>query len=243
MASVDARAALLSQPAFVLHTRPWRETGVLVEALTAHQGRIGVIARGLSSSRAQPLRAALQPWQFVALTWLPRGELGQLRGAEPLDTAPRLQGGAVLAGFYANELVLRLVPRQDPLPALFRAYAELRLQLGSADSSLAWALRRFERDLLMAIGVGMDLTHAHDGLPVQPDRLYRIDPERGLVAAGDRDEPPLLTGTAALALADDRQPAPRDLSSLRLPMRALLAHHLGPRPLQSWQMAAQLGPG
>lgn len=242
MASVDARAGLVCQPAFVLHTRPWRESGVLVEALSAHQGRIGVIARGLSSARAQPLRAALQPWQFVALTWLPRGELGQLRGAEPLDTAPRLTGKAVLAGFYANELVLRLAPRQDPLPSLYRAYAELRLQLGEG-SSLAWALRRFERDLLASLGVGLDLAHDCHGQPVQPDVRYALDPERGLQPLMQPGNGASVTGSAALALASDCQPGARDLASLRLPMRQLIAHHLGGRPLQSWQMANQLEPG
>ena len=44
-----------------------------------------------------------------------------------------------------------------------------------------------------------------------------------------------------LALARDQRPAPEDLASLRLPLRAVLAHHLGPRGLKSWDMAAALG--
>ena len=242
MTVVDARAQLLTQPAFVLHSRPWRDTSVLVEVLSAHHGRMGLVARGVAAAKAHALRAALQPWQFIALTWLPRGELGQLRGAEPLDTAPRLAGPAVLAGFYANELVMRLAPRQDPLPGLYRAYAELRLQLGEG-SSLAWALRRFERDLLAEIGVGLDLLYDQDGLPVDPGKRYLIDPERGLYAVPCDARIPSLSGQAALDLAHDRQPARADLSSLRLPLRAVLAHHLGPRGLQSWEMAAALGPG
>ena len=85
MAGVDASAQLVQAPAFVLHTRPWRETSLLVEVLTARHGRLGLIARGLASARAQPLRAALQPWQWVGLAYVPKGELGQLRGAEPLE--------------------------------------------------------------------------------------------------------------------------------------------------------------
>ena len=104
------------EPAFVLHARPWRETSLLVEMLTEQYGRIGVLARGVSSPRSQALRAALQPLQWIRLTAVQRGELAQLRGAEAMDAAPRLTGDAMLAGFYINELVLRLAPRQDPLP-------------------------------------------------------------------------------------------------------------------------------
>lgn len=239
MASVDASAQVVRQPAFVLHARPWRETSLLVEVLSAHEGRLGVVARGLSSPRQQALRAALQPWQWIALSHVPRGELGQLRGAEALDTAPRLAGAAVLPGFYVNELVLRLAPRQDPLPGLYRAYAEVRQQLGEGQQ-LAWALRRFERDLLAQIGLGPDWACDIHGEPLQPDARYVIDPEQGLrLSAGDV-RLPCASGEALLGLVADRCPDRAHLASLRLPLRGLLAHHLGSRGLQSWQLAASL---
>lgn len=240
MAGVDASAQLVQEPAFVLHARPWRETSLLVEVLSAHHGRQGVVARGLSSPRAQALRAALQPWQWIGLGWLPRGELGQLRAADPLDTAPRLAGAAVLSGFYVNELVLRLVPRQDPLPGLYRAYAEVRQQLGEG-IRLGWALRRFERDLLAQIGLGLELGYDVDGAPLQPQARYLLDPESGLRPVAAAGRLPTATGQGLIALAADRCPEPADLASLRLPLRGLLAHHLGGRGLQSWQMAASLG--
>lgn len=239
MAGVDASAQLVQTPAFVLHTRPWRETSLLVEVLSSQHGRLGIIARGLSASRAQPLRAALQPWQWLGLGYVPKGELGQLRSAEALDTAPRMLGPALLPAFYVNELILRLVPRQDAVPDLYRAYAEVRQQLGEG-RALAWALRRFERDLLAGLGIGMDLACDDNGRALQADACYRLDAERGvcLTTAGGRD--PVVVGRALLALAADRCPDPSALASLRLPMRGLLAHHLGQRGLQSWQMATSL---
>ena len=239
MAGVDASAQLVQAPAFVLHTRPWRETSLLVEVLTARHGRLGLIARGLASARAQPLRAALQPWQWVGLAYVPTGALGQLRGAAPLDTSPRLAGPAWLPAFYVNELILRLVPRQDPLPGLYRAYAEVRQQLGEG-SGLAWALRRFERDLLTELGLGMDLHEDCDGVPIEPDARYLLDPEHGLRRIPADSRQPTVAGAAVIALANDQCPPAQELASLRLPMRALLAHHLGARGLQSWQMAASL---
>jgi DNA repair protein RecO (recombination protein O) len=43
---------------FVLHARPWRETSLLVEVLSAGHGRIGLVARGVHSPKRQVLRAA-----------------------------------------------------------------------------------------------------------------------------------------------------------------------------------------
>jgi len=231
------------ETAFVLHARPWRETSLLVEVLSEGHGRLGLVARGVSSPRRQVLRAALQPLQHIRFDAVLAGELAQLRGAEALDSAPRLCGQVQLAAFYLNELVLRLAPRQDPLPDLFDAYARTRAALVEG-GSLAWTLRRFERDLLGALGVGFELDVDGDGEPVDPAARYRLDPEHGARrllsdrSHGERNA--AATGSALLALAADVQPDAEDLASLRLPLRAVLAHHLGPRPLASWEMAGQL---
>ena len=233
---------LIAEPVFVLHTRPWRETSLLVEVLSAGHGRLGVVARSVQGPKKQVLRAALQPLQHIRLEAQLRGELGRLTGAEALDAAPRLQGDAMLAAFYINELVLRLAPRQDPLPDLYLAYARVRARLAH-DEPLAWSLRRFERDLLEAIGFGLGLDHDGDGAPVDPAARYRLDPEHGprrLLSerSGERASAP--SGRALLALASDAQPEAADLADLRRAMRQLLAHHLGARGLKSWDMLAAL---
>lgn len=231
------------EPAFVLHARPWRETSLLVEMLTEQYGRIGVLARGVSSPRSQALRAALQPLQWIRLSAVQRGELAQLRGAEAMDAAPRLTGDAMLAGFYINELVLRLAPRQDPLPELFASYGQVRDRLGHGET-LAWTLRRFERDLLEALGFGFDLAHDGDGLPVDPAARYELDPQEGprrlLSDRGAEQRRGAATGSALLALAADRLPASEDVASLRRAMRTVLMHHLGGRGLKSWEMLEDL---
>src|SRR5690606_25716488 len=138
----------------------------------------------------------------------------------------------------------RLAPRQDPLPELLAAYARTRERL-RAGEPLAWTLRRFERDLLQALGVGFELHCDGDGQPLDPAARYRLDPEHGpcrlLSDRGHGERNAAATGAALLALARDQRPAPEDLASLRLPLRAVLAHHLGPRGLKSWDMAAALG--
>jgi len=231
------------EPAFVLHTRAWRETSLLVEVLTEQYGRIGVLARGVSSPRSQALRAALQPLQWIRLTAVQRGELAQLRGAEALDAAPRLTGEAMLAGFYINELMMRLAPRQDPLPELYDHYAQVRARLRDGEP-LAWTLRRFERDLLEALGFGFDLLHGSDDEPVDPAARYELDPQEGprrlLSDRGVDQRRGTATGSALLALAADEMPGAEDLGSLRRPIRAVLMHHLGGRGLKSWEMLEDL---
>jgi DNA repair protein RecO (recombination protein O) len=232
-----------AEPAFVLHARPWRETSLLVEVLSAGHGRVGLVARGVQGPKKHLLRAALQPLQSIRFDAVQQGELAQLRAAEAVDAAPLLQGDAALAGFYLNEVCLRLSPRMAPQPELHLAYAMTRERL-RAGEPLAWTLRRFERDLLEALGYGVDFSSGGDGSAIDPAARYRIDPEQGPrrvlgERSGERRE--TATGRALLALADDTQPDAADLASLRQPMRAVLLHHLGGRGLKSWDMLGELG--
>lgn len=232
-----------AEPAFVLHARPWRETSLLVEVLSADHGRIGLVARGVLGPRKHLLRAALQPLQSIRFDAVQKGELAQLTAAEAVDAAPLLHGDAAMAAFYVNELCLRLAPRHVPQPELNAAYAQVRERL-RAGGPLAWTLRRFERDLLEALGVGLAFGLEADGAEVDPAARYRLDPEEGprrlySERAGERRD--TATGRALLALADDVLPDADDLASLRLPLRGVLLHHLGGRGLKSWEMLGELG--
>lgn len=232
-----------SEPAFVLHARPWRETSLLVEVLSERHGRIGLIARGVQTPKRHLLRAALQPLQAIRFDAVQHGELARLTAAEAVDAAPRLLGEAMLAGFYVSELTLRLAPRHDPSPELYHAYAITRERL-RAQAPLAWTLRRFERDLLDALGVGFDWNADGDGAAIDPAARYRLDPEHGprrlLADRGRADRGDAATGHALIAVAADRMPSTEDLASLRRAMRAVLAHHLGPRGLKSWELIGDL---
>ena len=233
----------VGEPAFVLHARPWRETSLLVEVLSAEHGRIGLVARGVQAPKRHVLRAALQPLQSIRFDAVQRSELAQLTSAEAVDAAPLLRGDATMAGFYLNELCLRLAPRQDPQPELHAAYAVTRARLGRQES-LAWTLRRFERDLLEALGVGFALDADGDGAPLDPAARYLLDPEHGPRRAfNDRGQQrkTAATGRSLLALAADAMPDRDDLASLRLPLRSLLLHYLDGRGLKSWDMLGELG--
>jgi DNA repair protein RecO (recombination protein O) len=226
------------QPAFVLHARPWRETSLIVELLTQDHGRVGVVARGLNTPKRHSLKAALQPLQHIRVDYLPRGELARLIQAEALDVAPVLGGDRLMAAFYVNELLLKLTPRNDAAPALFALYARVRAELADP-ARLAWNLRRFERDLLDALGVGLPWDNTADGEPVLAGLRYRLDPEVGPVPDSRRGGDSI-AGDTLLALAADRPPSADGLAELRRALRGVLAAQLGSTSLRSWGLLDEL---
>src|SRR6187200_2060423 len=131
------------QPAFVLHTYPYRETSVIVEALTAEFGRVAMVARGARRPRSE-LRGLLQAFQPLLLSWFGQVELKTLLKAEWRGGLPRLGGSALWCGFYLNELLLKLLAREDPHPRLFGAYRAALEGLAADAADHAGCLRRFE---------------------------------------------------------------------------------------------------
>jgi DNA repair protein RecO (recombination protein O) len=230
-----------SQPAYILHTRAWRETSLLLEAFTRDYGRVGLVARGVRSARARLPRSALEPLQPLQLGWSGRGELQTLTAAEPVRNPPALRGDTLMSAMYVNELMVRLTARDDPHPELFERYAALLDEL-AATRSLAWSLRRFERDLLAATGYALQLeTEAESGAPVEPAQAYDYVPELGpVVAVGSAGSGARVRGSALLALAADTMPRDaEDLAALRRLMRTLIGVQVGERGLQSWRVLAQ----
>lgn len=228
---------LEQQAAYVLHSRPYRETSLLLECLTRDQGRLGVVARGVRGEKARLRRAQLEPFQPLAMGLLLRGEMATLTAVETVGTPLRLVGDAGLAGLYLNELVVRLSERQDPSNALFEAYA-LTLQRLATGESLAWSLRRFERDLLQAIGYGLQLEHdAATGDMLEPGAHYEYRVEQGAVVCAS-GRPRALRGDDLLALAHDRMPDREGLKALRGMMREVIRFHLGGGELRAWRVLA-----
>src|SRR5690348_14799714 len=213
------------QPAWILHTRAWRETSLLLEVFSREHGRIGLLARGVRSARSRITRATLEPFQLLSMDWAGTGELPNLRAAEVTGLPRRFVDDALLSGLYVNELLVRLTARADPHPALFARYAALLEELAVTDS-LAWTLRRFERDLLGELGYGLQLEYeAESGEPLRADTEYAYVPELGPIPAQSRQHGAIAKGSALLALHEDARPAHEDLVALRRVLRAVIASH------------------
>jgi DNA repair protein RecO (recombination protein O) len=224
------------QPAFVLHARAWRETSMLLDVLSRDHGRVGLVARGVRSARTRTPRSLLQPFAPLHLSWSGRGELATMHAAEAAGAALPMAGEALLCALYLNELVVRLVPRGDPHPDTFAAYLDALARLAQGDSP-AWALRRFERDLLSQLGYGLLLdTQADTGGPIEASGEYAYLLEQGPVRWRGAGDGLKLRGAALLALARDEEPDSVDLPSLRRLLRALIAQRLDGAVLNAWSL-------
>ena len=169
--------------AWVLHSRPFGETSLIVEAFSREFGRMGLVAKGGRRPRSS-LALAAQPFRRLLLSWTGRGELATLTAAENAaqPAAPASPTGtALLAAMYLNELLLRLTRREDPHPELFDHYSRALGDL-CADRKLEPVLRRFELDLLASLGFGLNLERDTQGRALTPEAAYRYRMEQGAEA-------------------------------------------------------------
>lgn len=228
------------EPAFVLHTHPFRETSLIVEVLSRNHGRVPLAARGARRPRSA-LRGVLMAFQPLSVGWFGKGEVRTLAKAEWLGGQPLLQGEALLCGYYLNELLVRLVPRDDPHPGLFDAYADT-LQRMAAGLAPAPLLRRFEKTLLQELGYGLTLDRCVDsGEAVRAEGDYVVVLERGVMPAqGQPEGQPRFSGKVLLAMAGDDFSSPEVLAQSKTLMRMLLNHYLGDQDLQSRRVFKEL---
>lgn len=229
------------QPVFVLHTYPFKETSLVVELFSRNFGRIAAVAKGARRPRSS-MRGMLQAFQPLLATWSGKNELRTLHALEWGEGLLLLPGQALMCGFYLNELLLRLLAREDEHGALFDYYAQT-LRLLAASRENAVILRRFELKLLQAMGYAVPLTHDERGQALQPEQLYCYVPERGACPLADREAARSgvqLTGRALLAMASDDYSAAQTQQQSKQLMRLLLGHYLGEKPLHTRQFLMDL---
>ena len=235
------------QAAYVLHLHPYSETSLVVDVFSRDHGRVPLLARGARRPRSA-MRGMLMSFQPLELGWFGGGEVKTLAKVEWLGGMPLLGGRCLLLGYYLNELLLKMLPREDAHAALFDAYAAALQALaeGAADAP---ELRRFEKTLLKELGYGLTLdVDVESGRPVVPDAHYAFLLERGPVArpgvgAGDTaidDQGSALSGKTLLDMAADDYSDPRTRMESRRLMRLLISHHLGGKSLQSRRVFMEL---
>jgi DNA repair protein RecO (recombination protein O) len=238
---------------YVLHRYDWSESSLILDVFTREQGRLAVAAKGAKRPYSQ-LRAVLLPFQRINLS-LGRApgaegaaEIHNLRAAEWAGGPPMLTGAALFSGFYLNELLLKLVARQDPHPVLFDAYAQtLGMLADGRERDAETALRAFELILLREIGVLPDLSVATaTQLPLEAGGRYALHPEAGVAGAPDGElslSGSVLVGLqAALEHGDPaavQQAAARSLAELKGLLRGQLHYHLGSSVLRTRQVMVE----
>lgn len=236
----DNKGRQEEQPAFVLHSYPYRETSLILEVLSRQHGRVALVARGARRPRSA-LRGLLMGFQPLTLSWFGKGELRTLHRAEWQGGQPQLQGQALLCGFYLNELLLNLMVRDDPHQQLFDYYQHT-LQRLAREQDHAATLRSFEKRLLQEFGYALLLEQeAGSGQPINPEASYRYVIERGAVReAGNAAEGLPVSGkTLHDMAADDYRDAVSAQQSKQL-MRMLLNHQLAGKTLYTRELIKDL---
>jgi DNA repair protein RecO (recombination protein O) len=227
------------QPVYVLHTYPFKETSLVVELFSRRFGRVAAIAKGARRPRAA-MRGMLQAFQPLAAAWSGKAELKNLHGVEWRGGLHVLHGQALICGFYLNELMLRLLPREDPHETLFEHYEEALRQL-TQDQQQSLVLRRFEKRLLQELGYALPLEHeAESSTPVEADGMYSYVPERGPVRQGSSQSGVQLKGKTLLDMVRDDYSDPQTQQQSKQLMRALVSHYLGEKPLHTRQLLIDL---
>jgi len=239
------------EPAFVLHRYDWSESSLILEVFARQYGRIALVAKGAKrpSSNFRPVLLPLQP---LRIAFGGDAEIRTLKSAEWTGGQVMPSGGALMSGYHLNELLIRLLARDDPHPRLFDAYAGAVTVLGSQHAeAIEPALRAFELILLREIGLLPALNAETLTLvPLETEGRYSLVPEAGLIAIGEQEERVGLSGTqwsGLEAALSDLSPFHATLreaakcgAELKPQLRALLHYHCGVTQLRTRQLMTDL---
>ena len=227
------------EPGFVLHAYPYKETSLIVEAFTRRFGRVGLLARGARRPRSM-MRGVLLAFHPLRLTWSASAELGTLISAEWGGGQATLAGPGLMCGFYINELLLRLLPRDDPHEALFDAYGVALSRLAAGEPQ-APVLRGFERRMLGELGYAPVLDRdAATGAEIEPAKHYAYEAERGPVETSRTNGDSVISGSTLLDMAADNYDNARTREESRRLMRALIGERLGGQTLHTRAVLSEL---
>ena len=236
---------IAEEPAFVLHRYDWSESSLILEVFTRNHGRIALVAKGVKRPTSQ-FRPVLLPLQPLMLSWGGDAEVRTLKSAQWQGGHVMPTGEALISGTYLNELLMRLLARDDAHPGLFDRYGLAVQLLAERGDAQAVVVRAFELLLLRDMGLLPDLAREGSSLgKLQPGERYVIEVESGLRLAHADDSPTLTasqwqTLQGALDAPDPliatlRACAPFE-TTLRPQVRRLLHYHCGVRSFKTRQL-------
>lgn len=227
------------EPAFLLHHRPYQDASRILDIITPNHGRLALVARGSRAAKSR-LRGILRPFLPLRLSWVIRSELGTLTGAEMNGAPVSLHGDALMSGYYANELLLKLVHRHDPQPDIFGAYSRTIENLG-ASPDVAIPLRHFEMELLRLLGYALNLDHDTETLqPLRAATMYEYRVEQGPVCVAAHEGTMVFSGQELNAVRNEDFERPEVLRCAARLLREVINFHLGGKELKSRKVMLEL---
>ena len=237
---MSQREIVQLESGYVIHYRDYQNTSRIIDFLTENHGLISLVAQGVRRPKAAH-RAVLQPFVPLVLSWVRRSELGKLTHLEGRAQAFDFAGKQLMAGFYLNELLLRLLARGDPNPEAFSCYSRCLAEL-AVGHDVERPLRLFELQLLKALGYELNLDHEVDsGLEIQPEIYYFFELERGPVICQERTEgADVFFGRDLIALREEMLDDKKSLKAAKRLLQRALQLYLGERPLRTRMVLSEL---
>lgn len=227
------------EPAWLLHHRPFRDTSRILDILSMDHGRLSLVARGARSAKSR-LGGILRPFMPLSLSWVARSELGTLTGAEMNGAPLSLAGDALLSGYYANELLLKLMHRFDPQPEIFALYGRTIERLAGV-SNPAPLLREFEIDLLSLLGYALNLDHdVADHRDLRDELFYEYRAALGAMPVERSEGAMIFSGRDLRAIRGGGFAEPATLRAASRLLRGVIAHHLDGKELLSRKVLQEL---
>jgi DNA repair protein RecO (recombination protein O) len=227
---MQSRERISLEPAFILHSREYRDTSRILDVFTAGHGRLTLFARGARGPKSK-LASLLMPFRPLLVSWSGRGDAAQLTGAESHGEHAALPSRQVMSGFYLNELIISLTTRHDPQTQLFDDYSEALRRLAT-DAAPEPTLRVFEKRLLTSLGYGLEFD-------VDPRTYYhyRVGEE---LAEVREDAPGAYSGRCLKALQEENLQDTESLDVARRVLRQALDQCLEGRELRTRTVARSM---
>ena len=222
------------EPAFVLHSRPYQETSLIIDFFTKSYGRLNAIAKGAKRPKS-PLRSVLTPACKLVVSMTGKSELKNLSSVEIVDHFNLRDGISLNSIIYINELISKATEKEDPHENIFLEYEILLRNLNDSKGSeqLEKSLRNFELNLLQEMGYGIDLTReAESNMRIDSDTRYRFDPDKGFSSINENDSTQIsFLGQDVLDFSQGQFEKKTTRDASKIIMRLALDYHLGNKTL------------
>ncbi|MBT7275075.1 MAG: DNA repair protein RecO [Woeseiaceae bacterium] len=234
-----SKKRILSHPAWILHHRPFSNSSMIFDIITADFGRISLLAKGSRSAKSR-FRGILRPFMPLSISWLSRSSLGTLIDAEMKDLPLSLSGDALISGYYINELLLKLLHKDDAQSEIFHLYSEtIRGLINIQDLSIT--LRQFEIKLLELLGYALSLNEdSRTRLPIDPIKYYIYNPEMGPNIVDKKKGPMIFQGSELIAINKQEFTCKNTLKCANRLLRNVISHQLGNKKLMTRKVIEEL---
>jgi DNA repair protein RecO (recombination protein O) len=236
---MPTKKRIQNQSAWILHHRPFSNSSMILEIITFKHGRISLIAKGSRSAKSK-FRGLLRPFMPLNISWFARTNLGTLTEAEIQDAPISLAGDALISGYYMNELLLKLLHKDDPQLDVFSLYSETIKKL-SLTNQIAPLLRQFEIKLLELIGYALNLIEVVDSqIAINSSSYYEYKPDMGLFMVENKQGAMTFLGSQLQSIQKQNFECEDTLRCANRLLKNIISYQLGGKKLMTRKVIEEM---